>query len=97
MKKVILFALLGLSVMGADYGSMSLDELQAMKGRVPVEERAAFQKEMQSRMQGLSPEDRREAAVSKRKKRPSPRCAVGSRMHNSAQCANKKFRDGQKQ
>ncbi|MDD5372615.1 MAG: DUF1104 domain-containing protein [Sulfurimonas sp.] len=98
MKKVILFALLSLSVMGADYSNMSMKEMQAMRGKVPVEERAAFQKEMQSRVEKLTPQERREFAAAKRKKRPNARCATGSQMRNSAtQCGNKRFGGGQGQ
>ena len=55
--------------MGAECGSI----LRAMKGSVPVEERAAFQKEMQSQVEKLTPQERREFASAKRKKRPNAR------------------------
>jgi|GEM_PF-642922 len=100
MKKVTLFALLSLSlsVMAADYSKMSMKEMQAMRGKVPVEERAAFQKEMQSRMEKLTPQERREMAAAKRKKRPNARCAAGSQMPNGGgKCGNQGFRGAQEQ
>ena len=37
---------------------MSASELAAIRGSVPVEDRAAFQAAMQSKMQALSPDER---------------------------------------
>ena len=67
MKKVTLIALLSLNVFAADYTAMTMEELQAMRGSVAAEDKAAFQTEMQSRMQALSPEERQAATSSMRK------------------------------
>ena len=59
MKKSLL-SLMALSVMAfaVDYSAMSATELAAMRSSVPVEDRAAFQAAMQSKMQALSPDER---------------------------------------
>ena len=59
MKKSLL-SLMALSVMAfaVDYSAMSASELAAIRGSVPVEDRAAFQAAMQSKMQALSPDER---------------------------------------
>jgi len=71
MKKVVLAALLVAagSVFAADYSSMSTEELKAMRGSVPAEERAAFQSEMQKRASTMSAEER--ASMQKSKSGPA--------------------------
>lgn len=80
MKKVTLIALLSLNVFAADYTAMSMEELQAMRGSVAAEDKAAFQTEMQSRMQALSPEERQAAASSMRQSKSGPADGTGSKM-----------------
>jgi len=61
MKKLILAcAVSTLALMATDYQSMTIDELVALKGTVPVDERADFQAAMQEKMQSLTPEERAE-------------------------------------
>ena len=58
-KKILFTGLLcGMSLFGADYSAMSLDDLLLQKGSVPEAERAAFQSAMQSKMGALTPEER---------------------------------------
>ncbi len=59
MKKTVAWILfLGITLFGADYTAMSLDDLLLQKGSVPEADRAAFQSAMQSKMGALSPEER---------------------------------------
>lgn len=71
MKKVVLTALLVAagSIFAADYSSMSTEELKAMRGSVPAEERAAFRSEMQKRASTMSAEER--ASMQKSKSGPA--------------------------
>ncbi|MGZ8546236.1 MAG: DUF1104 domain-containing protein [Sulfuricurvum sp.] len=56
MKKTLtLVALLSISTFAADYSTMTTTDLQALRGNVPTEERAAFQAEMQTRVQAMTP------------------------------------------
>lgn len=80
MKKVTLIALLSLNVFAADYTAMTMEELQAMRGSVAAEDKAAFQTEMQSRMQALSPEERQAATSSMRQSKSGPADGTGSQM-----------------
>lgn len=80
MKKIIYISLLSLNVFAADYTAMSMEELQAMRGSVAAEDKAAFQTEMQSRMQALSPEERQAAASSIRQSKSGPADGTGSQI-----------------
>lgn len=80
MKTLTLVALLSLNLFAADYTAMSMEELQAMRGSVPSEEKAAFQAEMKSRMQALSPEERQAAASTMRQSKSGPADGTGSQM-----------------
>ena len=44
--------------LATDFSAMSTEELMQMRGTVPVAERAAFQAEMQKRMQSMTPQER---------------------------------------
>ena len=44
--------------MAADYSQMSMEELNSLRGKVPVENRDAFRAEMQSRMKAMTPQER---------------------------------------
>lgn len=59
MKKIIL-ALLTLCIVAfaADYSSMSVTDLQSLRGTIPTEDRAAFQSAMQSKMATATPAER---------------------------------------
>ena len=41
-----------------DFSSLTMEELVALRGKVPVEERDAFRAEMQKRMQSMTAEER---------------------------------------
>ncbi len=59
MKKMIVsMSLVAMSLAAADYSQMSMEELNALRGTIAVEERDAFKAEMQSRMQAMTPEER---------------------------------------
>ena len=59
MKKIIL-ALVTLSIVAfaADYSSMSVTDLQSLRGTVPTEDKAAFQSAMQSKMATATADER---------------------------------------
>jgi hypothetical protein len=58
MKEIIIIALISSSIFATDYSSMTLDELQNLKGSIAQEERIEFQTAMKSKMQSLSYEER---------------------------------------
>lgn len=59
MKKVIIgLSIATISLMAVDYSQMTMEELNALRGTVAVEEQDAFKAEMQSRMQAMTPEER---------------------------------------
>lgn len=59
MKKSLLsLAVLSVMAFAVDYSAMSATELAALRGSVPVEDRAAFQAAMQSKMATMSAEER---------------------------------------
>ncbi len=71
MKKIILtLSLISVTLFATDFSKMNMEELNAMRGSVPIEERDAFRAEMQSRLQAMSPEERQQY-ISERKKRRS--------------------------
>ena len=58
MRKLFIAMLLAtMSLMAVDYSQMTMEELNAMRGTVPVEERDAFRAEMQSRISAMTPEE----------------------------------------
>ncbi len=58
MKRLLLMATLATSLWAVDYASMSTEQLANMRGSVPIEDRGAFQQEMQKRMQEMTPQER---------------------------------------
>lgn len=59
MKKImIISALACMALWATDFSQMSTEELMSMRGTVSLDERPAFQQEMQKRMQTLTPEER---------------------------------------
>jgi len=54
------------SIYAVDYNTMSIDELNSLRGSVPVEDRENFRSAMQSKMQSLSPEERESYRQSRR-------------------------------
>ena len=80
MKKLTLAVLLSLNIFAADYTAMTMEEMQAMRGSVATEDKAAFQAEMHSRMQAMTPEERQAAASSMRQSKSGPADGTGSQM-----------------
>jgi len=61
MKRLFLsLALASAALMATDYSSMNLDELNALKGSIPQEDREAYKAAKQSKMLSLTPEERAE-------------------------------------
>ncbi len=59
MRKVILSAVLLAGLLNAtDFSSMSTEDLLSLRGTVSTEEQAAFQQELQSRVQSMTTEER---------------------------------------
>ncbi len=58
MKRLIIIGLLASAAWAADFSQMSTEELMNMRGSVPVDDRPAFQQEMQKRMQSMTPQER---------------------------------------
>lgn len=97
MKSLTMVALLSLNIFAADYTAMSMEELQAMRGSVSVDEKAAFQAEMQSRMQALSPEERQTAASTMRQSKSGPADGSGSQMRKGGSSMGSGMGGGSKQ
>ncbi len=55
---MIISALACMALWATDFSQMSTEELMNMRGTVSLDERPAFQQEMQKRMQTLTPEER---------------------------------------
>ena len=67
MKKLILVA--GLStvcLLATDFSQMTIEELSAMRGTVPVAERDAFRAEMQKQLKAMTPEERQAYTTQRR-------------------------------
>ncbi|SFV53761.1 hypothetical protein MNB_SV-14-717 [hydrothermal vent metagenome] len=59
MKKILIaMSIAVVSLMATDYSAMTFDELDALRGKVAVEDRDAFRAEMQSRINAMSDEER---------------------------------------
>jgi len=58
MKRLMIIALLASGAWATDFSQMSIDEMINMRGSVPVDDRPAFQQEMQKRMQNMTPQER---------------------------------------
>ena len=58
MKKLLLLGTLSVLAFAADYSTMSLSELSALKGTVPVEERATFKSAVQTKVQTATVEEK---------------------------------------
>jgi len=58
MKNLILaMSLTAMSLMGADYSALTLDELNDLRGTIAVEDREDFRAEMQSRINIMTPDE----------------------------------------
>jgi hypothetical protein len=63
---------------GVDYSTMSLTELQALRGTVAEADRSAFQTEMQSRMSALTPEERQAVSSSMKQSKSGTMSGTGT-------------------
>jgi len=67
MKKSILAtALLTVGLLATDFSQMTIEELNAMRGTVPTDERDAFRAEIQNRLQVMTSEERQAYAAERR-------------------------------
>ena len=57
MKKIITLIAIVTSVFAVNFEHMSTDEMMNMRGNVPSNQQADFQKEMQKRMKSMSPQE----------------------------------------
>lgn len=72
MKSIHFIALLSvvtLNGLAVDFSSMSISEMQALRGNVAKENRTAFQTEMQNRIQAMTQEERQAFQVNMKQKR----------------------------
>ncbi len=58
MKVLIIIAAMIASLYAIDFSHMSTEDMMQMRGSVPMEQRDDFRKEMQKRMQSMTPEER---------------------------------------
>lgn len=58
MKNLIALIVLVSGVFATDFSQMCIDKLISMRGSVPTADRAAFEEEIQKRIQGMTPEER---------------------------------------
>lgn len=84
MKKIMFIALLSFSAFAADYSSMSITDMQAMRGSIPETDRAEFQSAMQSKMQTLTPEERQAATSAMRQSKSGSTDGTGSQMRKGS-------------
>ncbi len=64
MRKVILSAILLAGLLNAtDFSSMTTEQLLAMRGSVPVDERAAFKAELQNRIKNMTAEEKQALGI----------------------------------
>lgn len=66
MKKVVLIAVMACVAMATDYSKMSTEQLMNMRGTVDIDNRPAFQQEMQKRMKSMTPVERQNYMKSNR-------------------------------
>jgi len=79
MKKLAFLAILASSmVFAVDYSTMSLTELQTLRGTVAEADKPAFQTEMQSRMSALTPEERQAVSTSMKQSKSGTMSGTGT-------------------
>ncbi len=81
-KTLTLVALLSITTFAADYSAMTMTEMQAMRGNVPIEDRAAFQNEMKTRTQAMTQEERQSMQTSMKQSKSGPQDGSGSQMRH---------------
>ncbi len=82
MKKLNLLLLSAVAAFAVDYSAMSMEELQAARGTVAEADRSAFQSEMQTRMQALTPEERAATMATMRQSKSGAQDGTGSQMRS---------------
>jgi hypothetical protein len=82
MKKLNMLLLSAVAAFAVDYSTMSMEELQAARGTIADTDKAAFQAEMQSRMQALTPEERAAATASMRQSKSGAQDGSGTQMRS---------------
>ena len=88
MKKMILAAgLMPMGLFATDFSQMTMEQLNAMRGSVPSQERDAFRAEMQKRLKAMNQEERK-AYIKARKQNAS---GMGN---GSGQKKMQRLRDG---
>ncbi len=76
MKTITLLALLSISAFATDYSSMSVTQLQALRGSVPTTDFVAFQSAIQTKVLALSLTDRQALQSSSRLQNNLASCAT---------------------
>lgn len=84
MKKVSLIILSAVAAFAVDYSTMSTTDMQAMRGSVPEADRAAFQSEMQTRLQSMTTEERQSATSAMKQSKSGPSDGTGSQMRKKS-------------
>ncbi|MCK9373316.1 MAG: DUF1104 domain-containing protein [Sulfuricurvum sp.] len=85
MKALTFVALLSVAAFSADYSTMTMSELQTMRGSVPEADRAAFQAEMQSRVQAMTVEERQAFKEQMKQSRSGAQDGSGSKNQTRSQ------------
>lgn len=80
MKTITLIALLSVAAFATDYSTMSVTQLQALRGNVAATDRAAFQSAMQTKVQALSTADRQALQSSMAQTNLASHAAMGTQM-----------------
>lgn len=80
MKTITLIALLSVAAFATDYSTMSVTQLQALRGNVPAADRAAFQSAMQTKVQTLSTADRQALQSNMAQSNLASHAAMGTQM-----------------
>lgn len=88
MKGIYFIALLSvftLNGLAVDFSSMSMGEMQALRGNVAKENRTAFQTEMQNRVQAMTQEERQAFQVNMKQKRVESEDPISAPMQTRLQ------------
>lgn len=63
MKYLLIITAMIASLYAADFTHMSTEDMMQMRGNVPVDQRDDFRKEMQKRMQSMTPQERQQYSM----------------------------------
>lgn len=84
MKTLTFVALLSVAAFSADYRTMSTTDMQAMRGSVPEADRAAFQSEMQTRVQTMGTDERQAFQETMKQSKTGSQDGTGSQMRKGS-------------